>query len=180
MGLSRCAIYVKGADETELLGLARQLNLIGTGSTESRPAAEQSEIGDDEFGIAVQSGWGVLFLDSGPMLDFEMTPMLSSASIQRQVFMWLTQSTSGGLWFEFHQGGRLARKWVEVEGEVVESFGPPLDQEPPGLFPAVPDTEGERDEWSVLAVAAAMTGISEDQLFSMPFSVFPIAKDLCE
>ena len=86
--------------------------------------------------------------------------------------MWLTQSAAGGLWFGYLEGGTLVRKWVEVEGEVVESFGQALKEEPPDLFSEHPDQDRDRDENSVLALAAAITGISEEHLFSMPFTVF--------
>lgn len=155
-----------------MLGLAAQLGLVSPGARQIRSATEQSEIGDDEVGVAVESGWGILFLDSGPLLDIDLTRVLSAASTTRPIFIWLAQSASGGLWFEFHQHGSLERKWVEVESEVVETFGQPLAQEPTGFFSEAPDDDGIRDENTVLALAAAVTGISEDQLFSMPFAVF--------
>jgi hypothetical protein len=152
--------------------VAKRLGLLADGATAHKRASDQSKIESYELGIAERHGWGLLLLDSEPLLGDDTTSKLASASGGAELFFWLTQSATAGLWFESHSGGRLRRKWVEVESQVLENIGAPLPQEPPGVFNGDPDEEGERDEFKLMALAEAVTGVTTDELFSMPFAAF--------
>ncbi len=172
MGLSRSAILVRGSDAPAMERVAVRLGLLAEGTASHKRASDQSEIGSHEVGLAERKGWGLLFLDCRPLLGDDTTAKLSAESKLGEVFFWLTESTTAGLWFENHRDGQLYRKWVEVESEVLENFGAPLPQEPPGFFNSAPDAERERDEYRLLELAEAVTGITTDELFDMPFLAF--------
>lgn len=172
MGLSRSAILVKDASEHEMLEIGGRLGVLAADPVKVRDVEDQADIGYDEFGVACLNGWGVLYSDPSPYFEAEPTLRLSELSASREVFFWLTQSAVAGLWFEYHADGALLRKWVEVESQVHVCEGEPLSQEPIGFFTADPDHEGERDEWKLLEICEATTGVSTELLFGSPFAVY--------
>jgi hypothetical protein len=137
----------------------------------SRPAEDQSYIERGELGIIEENGWALIFGDSASFFEEGALDFLKSASRGRTVFMWLTQSTCGGIWFELWKDSELARKWIEVEGRVVENFGPAISEEPTGVFSDSPLNE-DLDEWSVIELAEAVTGVGVSRVFDEPFTVF--------
>ena len=171
MGLSRCGIYLEGADQATAERCSERLGLIAPAAVSIGIASDQAEISDDLIGVTARNGWGVLFADSGPFLDGQVFEQLRTLSMERDIFCWLTQSASAGLWFEFHRKGERIRKWLEVEGVVEANEGAPLAIEPGDFFDSTQDRRG-RDEWSLVALAGTLTGISEDLQFDMPFAVF--------
>lgn len=170
--MSRCAIYVSG--EGDPLEIAIAAGVLHPGARKLRAVADQSEIHENEIGIASAKGWRVLFASSGPFLDGEVFARLVSLSQGRTIFCWLTQSASGGLWFELSKDGGVVRKWFEVDGRVEHNLGSPLHEEHPGMFGPESNQEGG-DEWDVVALAGKITGVSEDDLFAMPFDVYALS-----
>ncbi len=175
MGLSRCAIYLSASSAAEALSIVHKAGLLPS-KIDSRSAQDQSCIGREEIGIIEENGWGLIFADSASFFQEDALEFLKSASYGRVVFMWLTQSTCGGIWFELWKDGKLIRKWIEVEGTVVENFGPTIPQESEGVFSGTPLNE-DLDEWSVIELAEAVTGISVSRIFDEPFTVFFAASD---
>lgn len=172
MGLSRAALMVRGAPKESMVTLAKNLGLLGPGAAMAREVSDQSEIGEGDYGVCSIGGWGMLFSSSRPYLENELTEALSDISCEHDVFFWLTQSTVAALWFEYHEKGKLRRKWVEAESEVHVNEGSPLAQEPPGLFSGARDEEGIRDELRVLELADEITGVSVASVFETPFDVY--------
>lgn len=169
--MSRCAIYFSGADGP--LEFAVAAGLLPADARRLRAAADQSDIHDGEIGLATTQGWHVVFANSGPFLDGKMFARVASLSQGRTIFCWLTQSASGGLWFELSRDGVVLRKWFEVDGRVEHNFGNPLPEELPGMFGAESNQEGG-DEWDIVDLAGKITGISDEELFAMPFDVYSL------
>jgi len=71
----------------------------------------------------------------------------------------------------FFNNGQLIRKWIQVEGEVAVNIGDELPEEPKDYFNEE-FTEEERDEWSILALAEKITGISEDIMFDGKYNIY--------
>jgi hypothetical protein len=172
MGLSKCAVLISETNENELVEICKILGLLSKDFKCVKSGVDQSLIDDEEFGIAVISGWGVIFSDVGPFLEKEYTDYLSEISKDKKLFYWLTESASGGLWFEYFINGTLIRKWVEIEGEVAVNYGQELPEEPSGLFTSDYDEEEERDEWALFDLAEKLTGISTDIMFDGQYNVY--------
>jgi hypothetical protein len=173
--MSYSAVLLSDCDEAGALVAANVLGLIPPDSSSSERGS-YDVLSESVVGIASVSGWGVIFCDSGVFLGLEdALGKLSEASKGRRLFFWLTQSASGGLWFEAHEDGELKRKWLEVEGEVEENEGTPLPQEPEGFFNSDEDEEGERDEDALFELSDAVTGVSTEEVFACSFAIYPSA-----
>ncbi len=103
--------------------------------------------------------WLVFAGEISQVIGYEknITEKLSSLSKNTNLFMWLNQDVTGALWFEYHDNEKLKRKWVEIEGDVIENIGTPLSKEPKNMFSS--DGCGERDKWSIINLAEKITGI---------------------
>lgn len=173
--MSYSAVLLSDCNEGGALGAANALGLVPTDLSSSERGS-YDVLSESVVGIASISGWGVIFCDSGVFLELEdALGKLSEVSDGRRVFFWLTQSTSGALWFEVHEDGELKRKWLEVEGEVEENEGIPLPQEPDGFFNSDEDEEGVRDEDALFELSDAVTGVKTEEVFACSFAIYPSA-----
>ena len=171
MELNRCAIYLSHADVADALQFLVRGSLLPETIGEPRQVHDQSEIGDEEFGVTKEGDWVIVFADTAHFLDGETLGLLKEWSKSRDIFMWLAQSTTAGMWFEMWRDGQLMRKWVEIEGVVEENTGTELPQETPGYFDGSSREDG-RDEWSTSILAGEITGVTITRIFEMPFSVY--------
>lgn len=169
MGLSAGVIYVSepdvGLSVAQALGLVQQDAIPLNGEEPGFPPA-------GVIRVATMHGWSIVMADTDaflPILD-ELSARLSSISVGRKVFCWVSQSTAACLLFELHENGALQRKWSECEGELLEQYGTPLRQED-GL--KIPDDDGfsgpgpTHDEWTMLALAQALVDLTEDEHFEL-------------
>jgi hypothetical protein len=171
MGLSRCAILISDVNEDETVNLAKTLGLISSEPKCVNKDADQSEIAGSQVGVNIVGSWGVLFSEVDPFFQKDFTESFSKISKNKKIFTWLTESASGGLWFEFFNNGKLIRKWVEVEGEVAVNIGDALPEEPKEFFTEDEGNE-ERDEWSILALSEKITGVTEDIMFDGKYNIY--------
>ncbi len=175
MGWSRGGLYIESASVNVAKSVALAVGLIDMEAAPLRTVADQSEIARGEVGIATINQWGVVLYDPKWAFAAKATLLFPELSVRQRIFFWLTDSVAAGLWFEMHEAGQMTRRWVESECVVLENYGAELPQEPEGFFSSKPDEEGERDEWAVLSLAHAITGFSENELFSVPFTVYQAA-----
>ena len=111
------------------------------------------------------SNWCVLLGDISLCFDEEPGAHLSAASKGGEVMMIFTQDVTGGAWFEYHKGGQLRRKWMEVESEVEANIGEPLNEFDAEHFTdEIDEEEGPPDTWELVELAEAITGIPWDSL----------------
>ena len=171
MGLSRCAILISDVNENETVNLAKKLGLISKEPICINEKTDQSEISKGQVGINVVENWGIIFSEVDPFFQKDFNEIFSKISKNKKMFTWLIESSSGGLWFDFFNNGQLIRKWIQVEGEVAVNMGDELPEEPKGYFNEE-FTEEERDEWSILALAEKITGISEDIMFDGKYNIY--------
>jgi hypothetical protein len=169
MGVSRCAIYLSETSESEAIAVASAIGVISEKPKFLRRASDQSDVQAGEIGIGSFGAWAVIFSESGPFLEGEHFINVARLCSGKTVFCWLTQSAAGGLWFEQHTKGQLVRKWIYVDGAVEFNEGAVLPEEIEGLFAL--DSDGG-DEWEIVDLAGRVSGISSDELFNMPFSVY--------
>jgi hypothetical protein len=99
--------------------------------------------------------------DAGRFLNEGLSKRLASLSKRGKIFCILAESTTGGLGFELHEGGRELRRWLEVEGVVDANEGSPLQEEPAGVFTR------ERNFWAAVTLAGLVTGTSWDSVHVM-------------
>ena len=168
--MNRCAILVEKANAGKLFDIGVSLGILTTESKNLKSDCDQSELNDNDVGIAEIDGWGVLFTDCLPFLEQE--PKLSRFSENTKIFFWLTESTSAGLWFEYHVNGVLIRKWIEIESKVLVNEGDALVEEPVGFFTSEDDEDGERDEWKIVDLAEKVTKVPSEKLFSDIFDIY--------
>lgn len=172
MGLSAGAIYVSqpgvGLELAARLGL---LKLKGSPLRHAEPGFDLKDglrIGD------VSGSWSVIL--GSPYALLPRMETLSSALTEqsrgRRVFFWYTQSSNGGVIFEIHEDGALRRKWIESEGQIVEDVGTPVPEEE-GLVDRLGHEGGPlHSEWTVIALAEKMTGLTVDDHFEMQGPVY--------
>ena len=169
MGMSRCAIYLSECDEAEAVRIAIDIGILDACEAPIRKVSDQSEVHESEIGVSSIGNWAVIFGDSDGFIDGEHFASITSYSKERSVFCWLTQSTCGGLWFELHRNNELRRKWIQIEGVVEMNFGEKLHEEASNVFTSDPDS-GEEEE--ILDLAGRITGITDNQIFNIPFTVY--------
>ncbi len=172
MGMNYGAILLSNCKEKELLGIAEILGIVPP-NTKSCGQGSCDSLSESLIGITNISDWGVILCDSNIFMEREeIIENLSTASRERRLFFWLTQSVTGGLWFEYHENGKSKRKWLEIEGKVIENEGAPLPQEPEDFFNEDEDEEGERDEEKIFELVDAVTGITTKDIFACTFTLY--------
>ncbi len=176
MGMNYGAVLLSDCKEKDISGIAEILGIIPP-NTKSCGQGSCDSLSESLVGITNISGWGVILCDSGIFIEREeivenLSENLSTVSKECRLFFWLTQSVTGGLWFEYYENGESRRKWLEMEGEVIENEGIPLPQEPEGFFNGEEDEEGERDEEKLLELADAVTGITTEEIFASTFTLY--------
>jgi len=167
-----CTILIKISDRDFILQLAIELGVLNKNFDKISSSSNPLNLNIKEIGIAQFGEWCVLVLDCNPFLESEATTVLTKYSNNTEIFFLLTESTSAGLWFEYHVNGQLIRKWVEVESQVAVNMGEPLKQEPYEFFTSEPDEEGERDEWKLFELCEKVTQICAEKLFSNCLTVY--------
>lgn len=174
MGMNLCGIFVRkyGQSFESVVKCLKQLRLINDKqSIDIDNILDFDALGDGAILCGENKGWYLVFGDSNRFFEIELSEALTELSESGEVFLFLIQSVTGGLWFEYYVSGEQKRQWIEIEREVVSHQGEPLQAEPEGLFTSDPDEEYERDDWKVIGLAEAITGISWDEM-SMPGKCF--------
>ncbi|WP_141513335.1 hypothetical protein [Ramlibacter sp. WS9] len=175
MGLSAGAIYVSEAGVGK--DLAERLGLIKPGSAPVKHAEKGFDVEDGLRIGAADGSWSCILGSPHALLPRmeHLSNDLTGQSHGRKILFWFTQSTSGGVVFEIHENGTLLRKWVEAEGKVFEDIGDAVPEEG-GLVDRDTHEGGPlHSEWTVLELAARMTGISVDEHFDMDGPVYAAA-----
>jgi hypothetical protein len=176
MGLSAGAIYVSEAGVGK--DLAARLGLIKPGSAPIKHGEKGFDVKDGlRIGAAADGAWSCILGSPHALMPRmeHLSTALTEQSQGRKIFFWYTQSASGGVVFEIHENGALIRRWVEAEGEVFEDVGDPIPEEE-GLVDRDNHEGGPlHSEWTVLDLAAKMTGISVDEHFDMAGPVYAAA-----
>lgn len=170
--MNQCMIILKNADVNQLLDLVKVLGVLTKSNEQIESDSDPMSLEENQIGIAQIGDWGVLVSGCYLFLEKEATPILTSFSDNTKVFFVLTESTSAGLWFEYHVNGELIRKWVEVESEVAVNFGEALPQEPGNFFTSEPDEEGDRDEWKLFDLCEKVTQVSTEKLFNNTYEIY--------
>lgn len=104
--------------------------------------------------------WIITFIDPSYCLEKNFISTLTRLSKQTDIFMVLTQSITGGLWFEYHQQGELKRQWIEVEGEILSNLGEPISYE--SSF--ITKESYERNEWELFDMIKQVTGFDLNEI----------------
>ena len=175
MGLSAGAIYV--SEPGVGLELASHLGLIKRGASPIKHAESGFDVKDGVRIAAVPQSWSVILGAPRALLPrmSKLSQALTDQSKGRKILFWYTQSSTGGVMFEVHEDGVLQRKWIESEGQVIEDLGAPVPEEE-GLVDRANHESGPlHSEWTVIAIAERMTGITVDQHFEMQGSVYAAA-----
>jgi hypothetical protein len=177
MGLSTGVIYISepdvGLSVAQVLGLLQQ-EVIPLHDVE--PGFPPTGV----LRVATMHGWSIIMADTGVFLQTlnELSSRLSSLSLGRKIFWWVNQSTSASLLFELHDNGALQRRWSESEGEVLEQYGSPLVQEAsrdPHDSNTSSDSGPTHDEWTMLALSQAITGLTEDEHFELTGNAYALS-----
>jgi uncharacterized protein DUF6928 len=157
--------------------VAARLGLISPGSAPIKHAERGFDVEDGlRIGAAV-GPWSCILGSPHALLPHmeHLSNALTAQSHGRKILFWYTQSASGGVVFEIHENGALRRRWAEAEGEVFENVGAPVPEEE-GLVDRDNHEGGPlHSEWTVLDLAAKMTGISVDEHFEMDGPVYAAA-----
>lgn len=172
MGLSAGAIYV--SEPGVGLDVATSLGLVARGISPIKHTEPGFDVGDG-IRVGVNTGaWSVLLGAPDALLPHMegLTEKLSAQSGGRKVLFWYTQSSTGGVIFEVHENGALRRKWIESEGQVFEDIGTPTPEEEGMVDRAAHEGGPLHSEWSVIALAEKMTGVTVDQHFEMNGPVY--------
>lgn len=170
MGLSFCCIFVSVEDDISPLEVGQRLGVLSSSAKMTGKVAGVMAIPSGGVALGRFGEWSVVCGNSGLFIRQDHAMALDEISRSGRVFMWLTQSVTGGMWFEFHQGGLTRRRWVQIEGEVMECVGEPLPEEPVGMF-----TEGVSEDWDesqVIELGEKVTGIAWEALCGMEFEVY--------
>ena len=173
MGLSASAVYISEPNVGVEAAIA--LGLVEAEASKCRDA-EAGFIGGPGVRVATLRGWSVLLFDGGDNIELlsQLSTSLMSISNDRTILFWCTQSTVGLVWFEIHAKGSLIRRWVEAEGQVMKQHGEAVAEEA-GLVDAATHEGGPlHDEWSMLRLVQAITGITEGEHFENAGPVYRI------
>lgn len=167
MGMNCGIVFAQRACAPSAAAIATDLLLISPASPVWRHTPLWESASEGAVALLELQDWHVVLGDVGPFLNEGLSTRLASLSKGGKVFCILAESTSGGLGFELHDGGRQLRRWLEVEGVVDANEGSPLQEEPAGLFTSEPDEDGARDFWAAVTLAEQVTGTSWDSLHVM-------------
>jgi hypothetical protein len=175
MGLSAGAIYI--SEPGVAYTVATRVGLLDAGSAAVEHTAQGFDMKDGvRLGVA-EGQWSLILASPDallPLMD-EMSRLLTEESKGRRILLWCAQSASGGAMFEVHEDGALKRRWVEAEGQVFEDVGEPVPEEA-GLVDRQNHEGGPlHSEWTLLELAAKITGIAVDQHFEMNGPVYAAA-----
>lgn len=178
MGLSAGVVYISEPN----VGLAAAVSL-GLVRGDALPITSSEDSGfpsDNIVRVASWRDWSAVVAGTEIFIPIEkdLSSSLASLSIGRRVFCWVTQSTAGCVLFEFHDNGKLCRKWSECEGQILEEIGAPLLEEAGLVDMSTYECGPIHDEWSMLRLAQALVGLSEDEHFELQGTSYPTNPDL--
>lgn len=170
MGLSLCCVFISVGDDISALEIGQRLGILSATAKNIGQVNGALALGDRVLGVGRSGDWVLVCGHSGLFFGNDPAAALDEISRTGRVFMWLTQSVTGGMWFEFHQDGAMRRRWVQIEGEVMECAGEPLPEEPAGMFSESADED--RDESHVIELGERVTGISFQSILEMELEVY--------
>ena len=169
-----CAIFFSGGRKAAAAFVQARYGMDITGQRGKRVVDALDAAGDADEGqfilCAPSRRWNVLMGDvalADPEADDGISAQLSAASKTTkdgQVLLIGAQDTAGVVWFEYHKGGELKRRWACAEGEVLSNDGAPLNDFDARTFGAEIGEDGAPESGTLAVLAEKITGIAWDAL----------------
>lgn len=156
--MNLCIVIARSMRPVELLASLAATGYVNESVTAETALANDNVIefvqsNDGVIGIIGHDQWAAAVMEPSAAFDEAFSEYLLTLSRNRDVFMMLTQSSTGGLWFELCRQGQRVRQWIEIESQVVSNTGTPLNAQDAKWFSEQPDEGGERDFWKLVEMA---------------------------